>query len=380
MTFRQRRLPPLHDILDDAVPDIDKAEVQEQIRLIEKTLADFDFPAEVRDVHHGPRMTQFGLKPRADVASEKIKTLDQDLAVALSGALAEIALPTPSYPYLRIAVENYHQPNVKLRQVLGSTAFNQREGALKIGLGLDIFGQPVIIDLAALPHLLIGGTTGSGKSVCINAIIASLVCTYLPDTLRLVLIDPIRVELTKFNDLPHLMGPLVTRSGQVLEVFNRIVQEIEQRYTRFTQVQVRDIAGYNQRAAQAGGEKLPYLVIIVDNLFDLMTKAPADLEQLLTRIAQKARAAGVHLVLATVRTHTDILSGSIKANFPGRIALKVVNKAESQLILDSAGAEDLLGHGDMLYKSPETSRLQRVQGVYVSEAELDRLIEFWRNA
>jgi S-DNA-T family DNA segregation ATPase FtsK/SpoIIIE len=196
----------------------------------------------------------------------------------------------------------------------------------------------------------------------------------------LVLIDPIRVELTKFNDLPHLMGPLVTRSGQVLEVFNRIVQEIEQRYTRFAQVQVRDIAGYNQRAAQAGGEKLPYLVIIVDNLFDLMTKAPADLEQLLTRIAQKARAAGIHLVLATVRTHTDILSGSIKANFPGRVALKVVNKAESQLILDSAGAEDLLGHGDMLYKSPETSRLQRVQGVHVSEAEQGRLIEFWRNA
>ncbi len=374
-------LPPINKILDEAAAGDGalKAHGHSQARLIEKTLAEFDLVAEVRNIHYGPRLTQFSLKPDSDVPISKIKRLETDLAVALSGALVDIQEPLPTYPYVTVVVENYRQPQVKLRQVIESAAFQQKEGALKVGLGLDAFGQPVVIDLAAMPHLLIGGATGSGKSVCVNAIIASLLCTYPPAALQLLLIDPAAVELKIYHDLPHLVAPVITETDWVLDALTGVVQAIDRRYRRFAQLQVRDIAAYNQKAPQAGQQPMPYLVIIIDNLVDLMIDAPKDLEQVLTRIAQKARGAGIHLILATLRTNVTTLAGSIKANFPGRIAFRVVDKAESQLILDMAGAEKLLGQGDMLYKSPAAGRLQRLQGVYVAEAELKRIVDFWHH-
>jgi S-DNA-T family DNA segregation ATPase FtsK/SpoIIIE len=371
----QNGLPPIGDILDQAVADgRNQAAAREQAAIIEKVLADFDLPAQVRNVHYGPRLTQFSLRPGVQGQVDKIKKLEPDLAVALSGALAQIEEPGPGYPYVRLIVENYGRPNVKLRQVLESPTFSHKEAAIKVGLGLDTFGEPVVIDLAALPHLLIGGATGSGKSMAVNAMISSMLCTYQPHELQLLLVDPLRVELEKYEGLPHLAAPVIGHSRQVFDALSQLMAEIEHRYTTFAQLGVRDIAAYNRQASQ----KLPYLVVIIDNLLDLMMTAAKDVEQALTRIAQKARGAGIHVVLATVRSNVGTVSGTIKANFPGRIAFRVADRVESQQILDAGGAEKLLGQGDMLYKSPHTSFLQRVQGIYVSEQELQRIIGFWR--
>jgi S-DNA-T family DNA segregation ATPase FtsK/SpoIIIE len=371
------RLPPL-EILDEAEPGLPQGQGRDQAEVIEKTLADFGLPGQVRNIHYGPRLTQFSLKPDPSTPVSGIARLAQDLAVALAGTLVEIREPGAGYPYVTLLVENYGEPEVKLRRVIGSPAFRRKDGSLKIGLGLDTFGEPVVIDLATMPHLLIGGTTGAGKSACLHAIIASLLWTCSPDQVRLLLIDPLEVELRYYTGLPHLVGPLVTRSAQALEALHQVVQEIERRYSLLATRGVRDIAAYNEAAAGRGDRLMPYGLVIIDNLFDLMLTAPRDVEQVLTRLAQKARGAGIHLVLATLRAKTDTISGAIKANFPGRIAFKVVDRSESLLILDVGGAEELLGRGDMLYKAPNTGQIQRIQGVFVSETELNRIVSFWR--
>jgi len=376
MAEERWRLPPLEELLDEAEAGPEPGHSREQADLIEKSLAELGLPAQVRNIHYGPRLTQFSLKPDPSVQISGIRRLAPDLAVALAGGLVDIREPSDGYPYVTLLVENDGRPNVRLRQVIDSAAFWRRGGALKAGLGLDTFGEPVVIDLAAMPHLLIGGTTGSGKSMCVHALLASLLCTCSPDKLRLLLIDPLEVELRYYAGLPHLVGPVVSRSAQALEALNQTIGEIERRYALMAERQARDIAAYNRAAPEA--DRLPYLVLMIDNLFDLMLDAPKDLEQLLTRIAQKARGAGIHLVLATLRAKTDTISGAIKANFPGRIAFRVVDRSESQLILDVGGAEELLGQGDMLYKAPNSGQLQRVQGAYVSEAELNRIAAFWR--
>ncbi len=372
-------LPPIAQILDDFTPDTNQTEVRTQALLIEKTLADFGIVAQVRNFHCGPRLTRFSLKPETAKQISQIKRLEKDLAVALSGTLTRLEEPRQDYPYLGLVVENYRKPEVKLRQILESSLFEQHRGQVKIGLGLNTFAQPMVIDLAALPHLLIGGATGSGKSVCLHAILAGLLCTYPPAALQLLLIDPLQVELERYNGLPHLVTPVVSQPSQILEALEAIIEGMEQRYRHMAQFQARDIAAYNQKAAQIGQKQMPAMVVIIDNLFDLMMNAPKEVEQALTRIAQKARGAGVHLVLATLRSSVSTVSGAIKANFPARIAFKVADSAESRLILDSGGAEKLLGEGDMFYKAPHTSLLERVQGVYVSEAELERLLRFWKN-
>jgi S-DNA-T family DNA segregation ATPase FtsK/SpoIIIE len=380
MAKQQWHLPAFDQLLDAASPNLDhQSQAREQVGIIEQTLAGFDLPAQVRNIHYGPRLTQFSLKLEPGSQVTTLKRLEPELAVALAGALVEIREPSLGYPYTTVLVENYGQPNVKLRQVIDSPAFRRKEGALKVGLGLDTFGEPVVIDLAAMPHLLVGGTTGSGKSVCLNALIAGLLCTHAPETLRLLLIDPLEVEFNVYNGLPHLVAPLISRPAQVLEALDGVSAEIERRYQAMAQRQMRDISTYNQQAAQSDATPLPYLVVLIDNLFDLMLNAPKEVEQSLTRISQKARGAGIHLVLATLRAKVETISGAIKANFPGRIAFKVVDRSESQLILDVGGAENLLGWGDMLYKAPNTTLLQRVQGVYVNEPELNRLVTFWRN-
>jgi S-DNA-T family DNA segregation ATPase FtsK/SpoIIIE len=250
---------------------------------------------------------------------------------------------------------------------------------LKFSLGLDIVGATVMVDLTELPHLLIGGTTGSGKSTCLNAIIASFLCTYPPSALQLLMIDPLAVELRDYNGLPHLFAPVVTRSAQALNTLDTIDKVIDRRYKIFAERQARDIIVYNEKLARSGQDEIPFIVIAIDNIFDLMTTAPQELEQLISRMARRARGAGVHLILSTPRPDTEALSGSIKANFPGRIAFRVMGPAESRLILDRAGADGLLGQGDMLYKAPQSTELQRVQGILVSETERQRIIDYWKN-
>lgn len=378
MANQQWRLPPLAEILDSVPAEMDGDMAREQSQIIEQGLADLGVPAQVRNIHHGPRLTQFSLKPQSSAEVSQIKRLEQDLAVALSGALVQIDEPTPEYPYIVVVVQNEQALGVTLRQALESPLFNRLRGAVKIPLGIDTFGRPLSIDLASLPHLLIGGTTGAGKSTCLHAMIASLLCTYTPDEVQLLLIDPLRVELDRYQGIPHLVAPVVTQTAEVLALLTRTVEEIERRYQELARAQVRDIAAYNGNLP-TGRPSLPYLLVIIDNLFDLMFHAPKDVEQLLTRIAQKARGAGIHLVLATLRSNVATVSGSIKANFPARIAFRVADRAESQLILDTGGAELLFGQGDMLFKAAGTGHLQRLQGIYVSEHELNRIVNFWRS-
>lgn len=378
MTNRREPLPPLDKILDDSEISGDKTKVGAQAQLIEQNLAALGFEVSVRDVRQGPTLTQFSLKPGPEVKISQIKKLDKDLALGLSGLPVYIEDPTPNYPYLRLIIPNQQTIAVKLRRVLESPVFQQKEGVLKVGLGVDTFDQPVVIDLAGLPHLLIGGTTGSGKSVCLNGMIANILCTYPPQMVRLVLIDPLQVELKHYEGIPHLLVPVTTKAEQVLNVLASLNTEITRRFSHFSKRGVREIKAYNQQATALNQEQMPYIVIFIDNLTDLMLDNPREMEQSLSRIAAMGRGAGVHLIFATQRSNVDVVSGALKANASGRIAFHVVDSADSRLILDAAGAEDLLGPGDMLYKTPDTPFPRRAQGVYVSETELGRIIKFWQ--
>ena len=373
--------PPINEILDEPEASANQANVLRQKRLLEKTLVELGYEAKIHQVQQGPRLTRYSLTPESATQLSKIKNLDQDLAVALSGAVVQIALPTSQSPTLGILVHHPlgQQATVKLRSILESTVFRQVGGFLKVGLGLDLIGQPVVIDLAELPHLLIGGTTGFGKSTCLHAIIASLLCTYSPNALQLLLIDPLTIELRDYSNLPHLFAPVVTRSSQALDTLNTIDKVIDRRYQSFADNQVRNIAGYNQQLKRARRQTIPYIVVAIDNVFDLLMTSAREVEQTITRMAQRARGAGVHLILSTPRADTDALSGTLKANFPGRIAFRVTGTAESRLILDQDGAEELIGQGDMLYKVPNSNTLRRIQGVYVSESERNKIVQFWKS-
>ena len=376
MTHKPWQLPSIEKIFDEAQPATIAPNVLRQKRIIESTLAALGFEAQVQQ---GPQATLYSLTPAADTQLSRLKGLETDLAVALSGAAVQIATPTARRPFVSILVPHLDGHNtVPLRRVLESPAFRQHNGKLKIGLGIDVVDHPVIIDLTELPHLLIGGTTGSGKSACLHAMVASLLCTYPPNTLQLLMIDPLAVELRDYQDLPHLFAPVVTRSSQALDTLGTVDKVIDRRYRIFSDNQARNIESYNRLLIQADKEPIPYIVVVIDNVFDLLLTSASDVEQTITRMAQRARGAGIHLILATPRAHTDALSGTIKANFPGRIAFRVMGPAESRLILDEAGAEDLIGQGDMLYKAANTNVLQRIQGAYISEAERRRLVEFWR--
>ncbi len=373
----RKQLPPIDRILDTPQSGIDKTVATDQAKRIETSLADFGLEVTVRDIRQGPTLTQFSLKPGPNVKVNQIKKLSPDLALALSGLPITLEDPTANYPFLRMIVPNNQRDLVRLRPILESAAFQKHKGVLKVGLGVDTFDQHIIIDLASLPHLLIGGSTGSGKSMCLNGIVASLLCTYTPKYLRLVLIDPLQIELKQFGAIPHLLVPVASQAEQILNVLASLNTEVNRRYTAFSKRAVRSIEGYNQQIATTDEEKMPYLVIIIDNLTDLMLASAREIEQALSRITAMGRGAGIHLVFATQRSNVDVVSGAIKANASGRIAFRVVNSADSRLILDTSGAEDLYGPGDMLYKTSEVPIPQRGQGVYVSERELVRLTGFW---
>lgn len=381
-------LPPIDEMLDVGIDATDSKELDEhRARVIEETLASFGAPAHVIETNRGPTITQFGVEPdfietrsgRTRVRVGKIAALADDLALALAARRIRIQAPVPGKGYVGIEVPN-EQPNlVTLRDVLESEAFKRLKSPLRFALGQDVAGNAIAADLAAMPHLLIAGATGSGKSVCVNAIITGMLVNNTPDDLRMVMVDPKRVELTGYNGIPHLLAPVVVELERVVGALQWIAREMDQRYHKFSQAGARNIADYNTRLVARGEKKLPYVVVIIDELADLMMLAPDETERNVTRLAQLARATGIHLVIATQRPSVDVVTGLIKANFPARVAFAVASSVDSRVILDQPGAERLLGSGDMLFQAPDAPAPVRLQGVYVSDNEIQRVVQHWRS-
>ena len=308
----------------------------------------------------------------------KIASLADDLALALAAPRIRIQAPVPGHSYVGIEVPNDEMALVALRDVLESETFQRNKTALRFALGQDVAGHPISANLESMPHMLIAGTTGSGKSVCVNAILTSFLLNNTPDDLRLVLVDPKRVELTGYNGIPHLLAPVVVDMERVIGALQWMTREMDKRYHDFAKFGARNITDYNARMKAQGGRKFPFLLIVIDELADLMMIAPDQTERTITRLAQLARATGIHMILATQRPSVDVVTGLIKANFPARIAFAVASGVDSRVILDQPGAERLLGRGDMLFQAPDAPAPARLQGVFVSDHEIQRLVEYWR--
>jgi S-DNA-T family DNA segregation ATPase FtsK/SpoIIIE len=389
-------LPPL-SLLEDAPPATETvgAETLEfTSRLIERKLADFGVAAKVLAAYPGPVITRYEIEPAVGVKGAQIVNLVKDLARALSVVSIRVVETIPGKSCMALELPNPRRQVVKLVEILASTTYNDAPGVLTLALGKDIAGKPAIADLGRMPHLLVAGTTGSGKSVAVNAMILSLLYKAEPRQVRLILIDPKMLELSVYEGIPHLLAPVVTDMKLAPNALNWCVGEMERRYKLMSQLGVRNLAGYNQKVADAKKadkplvnpfsltpdapeplEEMPLIVVVVDELADLMMVTGKKIEELIARIAQKARAAGIHLVLATQRPSVDVITGLIKANIPSRIAFQVASKVDSRTILDQMGAEALLGQGDMLYLPPGTGYPLRVHGAFVSDAEVHRVVE-----
>ncbi len=388
---RDDRLPPLNLLIGDQIIRPDERQINLMAGLIEKTLDDFGIPAKVVGFRVGPKVTQYAIEPgytekpgpdgaiqRQKVRVSQISALARDLTLALSVERLRIEAPVPGRSYVGIEVPNIRSADVRLRSILESEALQRVNSNLAMALGRDVSGQPVVADLARMPHLLIAGTTGSGKSVCIEAITTCLIMNNTPEDLQLVMIDPKMVELVRFNGVPHLLGKVETDLERVLAVLKWALSEMDHRYRLLENARARDIDSYNRKMQRHHQPTLPRIVILIDELADLMMSAPDQTERSIVRLAQLARATGMHLILATQRPSTDVVTGLIKANFPARISFTVASSVDSRVILDTNGAETLLGRGDMLFLSPESGIPLRAQGVYVTDQELERIIAFWQ--
>ncbi len=380
-------LPDPDQILDPSIPASGNEENDRQrARVIEETLKSFGAPASVVEIQRGPSITLFGVEPdfienrngKTRVRVSKITALADDLALALAAARIRIQAPVPGKGYIGIEVPNQHISLVSLREVITSTAFEKLNSPLKISLGKDVAGHPIAADLTAMPHLLIAGATNTGKSVCINSILSCFLLNMTPDELRLILVDPKRVELTGYNGIPHLLAPVIVDAEHVVGALQWMMREMDNRYRKFSETGARNIADYNARCEASGLKKLPYLLVVIDELADLIMLAPDETERTITRLAQLARATGIHLIIATQRPSTDIITGVIKANFPARIAFAVASSVDSRVILDQPGADRLLGRGDMLFQAPDSPAPVRIQGAFVSDLEINRLTSYWR--
>lgn len=390
---RDKYLPSLDLLISGKTFKPDQRHINTSAGLIEKTLAEFGIPAQVVGFQVGPTVTQFAVKPgyldgteddtdeeRKRVRISRITSLKKDLALALSAKQLRIEAPVPGRSYIGIEVPNEKSSLVRLRSLLESEPFYKLDSPLAIALGSDVSGEPVVADLASMPHLLIAGTTGSGKSVCIASLTTCLVMNNSPDQLRLVMIDPKMVELVRFNGLPHLYGKVETNLERILGVLQWVVAEMDRRYQVLDYTRSRNIDTYNRKISRRKrGEILPRIVVMIDELADLMMMAPAQTEFRLVRLAQMARATGIHLVVATQRPSTDVVTGLIKANFPARMSFAVASSVDSRVILDTNGAESLLGNGDMLFLPPEANNPIRAQGCIVTPEELDRVIKAWQD-
>ena len=356
-----------------------KDEIKKNAVIIEQTLETFGVPAKVVGVNPGPAVTQYEVQPGAGVQVKKITALLNDLSLALAASPLRIEAPIPGKSAVGIEVPNKSASLVTIREVIETAAFREGSQKLSLALGNDVSGASIVGDLTRMPHLLIAGATGQGKSVCINAFITSLLFQTTPDHLRLLLIDPKRVEMTSFNGLPHLALPVLVESHQAAAALRWAVAEMDRRYKLFSAEGVRNIAAYNEKAAMKSARSLPYIVIVIDELADLMMVAAGEIEELICRIAQLARAVGIHLIIATQRPSTDIITGLIKANIPSRIAFAVGSQVDSRVILDTGGAEKLLGRGDMLYQPVDAGKPTRIQGAFVSDSEVDSVVSFWKS-
>ncbi|HAP66272.1 MAG TPA: DNA translocase FtsK [Nitrospinae bacterium] len=410
-TTGEYTLPSL-SLLDSPSPTVKKRDEDELINnssILEKKLIDFGIEGKVVQVLPGPVITMYEFEPASGVKVSRIMSLSDDLALAMKAISVRILAPVPGKSVVGIEIPNVYRDSVSLKELLSSDEFKKAKSKLSLGLGMDISGKPVVTDLAQIPHLLVAGATGSGKSVGINSMICSILFNSTPDEVKMIMIDPKMIELSIYDGIPHLIAPVVTNPKKAANALRWVVEEMERRYNCLAEKGVRNIDGYNrtieetenkeQKAKDKGQKakgirdntevqeleeivkekeekKLPYIVVIIDELADLMMVSSKDVEDALTRLAQMARAAGIHLLVATQRPSVDVLTGIIKANFPSRISYQVSSRIDSRTILDSVGAERLLGKGDMLFLPPGTSRLQRIHGAYVSEVEIKKVVEF----
>ena len=356
--------------------NIDEKELDNKIKYLIDKLAHFKIEGDVVRTYTGPVVSTFEFKPAANVKVSKILNLQDDLAMALSAETIRIQAPIPGKDVVGIEIPNERVETIYLRELLDDKLFKDSASPLTIALGKDIVGKPFITDLKKLPHLLIAGTTGSGKSVGINAMILSLLYKNSPDQLRLLMIDPKMLEFSIYNDIPHLLTPVITKPKQAIVSLNNMVNEMERRYELMAKSRTKNIENYNENVKRKGGEQFPYIVVIIDELADLMMTSGKDVELSIARLAQKSRACGIHLIIATQRPSVDVVTGLIKANLPTRISYRVGQKIDSKIILDQMGAESLLGRGDMLFTPPGAPALVRLHAPWATEEEIEKIVEF----
>ena len=386
---RDWRLPDYRTLLSSgSSQNVNREYLIKQAKVIEDTLTGFGAPGKVVEVNTGPVITQYGVEPdyltsksgkKSRVKVGAIAQLDRDLQLALGAKSIRVEAPVPGKGYVGVEVPNEIPAMVSLRDVMESDVFRNisNKSPLAIALGQGVDGSPVAADLTTMPHLLIAGTTGSGKSVCVNSIIASIITLNTPEQVKLVMVDPKRVELTGYNGIPHLIAPVVVELEKTISVLKWVTREMDERYKRFSQNGARNITDFNNKRP-ATEEHMPYIVVIVDELADLMMMAPEETERYISRVAALARATGIHLVIATQRPSVDVVTGLIKANFPARIAFNVAGGVDSRVIIDQPGAEKLLGKGDMLYVSGHSPAPFRLQGVFVSDTEINNIVRYWK--
>ncbi len=358
------------------VHNVDEKELDDKIRYLIDKLAHFKIDGDVVRTYAGPVVSTFEFKPAANVKVSKILNLQDDLAMALSAETIRIQAPIPGKDVVGIEIPNETVDTIYLRELLDDKLFRDSASPLTLALGKDIVGKPFITDLKKLPHLLIAGTTGSGKSVGINAMILSLLYKNSPDQLRLLMIDPKMLEFSIYNDIPHLLTPVITKPKQAIISLNNMVNEMERRYELMAESRTKNIENYNEKVKKEGGEHFPYIVVIIDELADLMMTSGKDVELSIARLAQKSRACGIHLIIATQRPSVDVVTGLIKANLPSRISYRVGQKIDSKIILDQMGAESLLGRGDMLFTPPGSTGLVRLHAPWATEEEIEKIVDF----
>lgn len=381
------QMPVPSELLDpvQAAP-VDVESDEDRARVIEETLRSFNAPAKVVEIRRGPAITMFGVEPeylqsrggKTKVRVSNIVRLGDDLAMALKASRIRMQAPVPGKGYVGVEVPNIKTAMVSMLEVVASPQFIRHPSPLKFALGKDVTGKPFTADLSSMPHLLVAGTTGSGKSVCVNSILTGFLLNLSPDQLRLILIDPKIVELSVYNGIPHLLADVIVDPEKVVGALQWMLREMDLRYRMFEAEGARNIDEYNYLKTKVGQKNLPYMVVVIDELADLMLMAPDETQQSLTRLAQLARATGIHLIIATQRPSTNVITGLIKANFPARIAFAVTSNVDSRVILDQPGAERLLGRGDMLFQAPDAAAPVRLQGTYVSDRELTSVTDFWR--
>ena len=369
---------PPFDLLDPDKGEPSSGDIKANSAIIKKTLQNFDISVEMSEVKIGPTVTQYTLKPAEGVKLSKITSLANDLSLALAAHPIRIEAPIPGKALVGIEIPNKIRKTVRLRNLISLPEFQRYDRNLAVILGRDVAGSPVFADIGRMPHLLVAGATGTGKTICLNSLILSLIYRNSPEILRFILVDPKRVEFPVYQDLPHLLTPVVYDAQKTVFILKWLTGEMERRFQVLAEARTRDIALYNEMAAKKGEHLMPYVVLIIDELADLMAARGKEIEAGIVRLAQMARAVGIHLIVATQRPSVEVITGLIKANITSRIAFQVASQVDSRTILDTAGAEKLLGLGDLLYLSAETAKPKRIQGVYVSEKEVKRVMEFFK--